>query len=120
MADSTVNQTIGFGSEVKPYAERMLATAEQASLRPYESYAGGDVGARVAQFNPLQQQAFGSAASMAPSAITGQAATGLQGIAERAGYFDQFVAGRNRHDRTFRVHRGIGRRAGPGFAENCQ
>ena len=85
MADSTVTQTVGFDPTVKPYAERMLANAEQASQRPYEQYAGGDVGARVAQFNPLQQQAFTAAGGMQPSEITGQAASGLQGIAERAG-----------------------------------
>lgn len=85
MADSKVTQVTGFGEEVKPYAQRMLASAEQAAQRPYEQYAGGDVGARVAQFTPLQQQAFGAAGEMQPSAITGQAATGLQGIAERAG-----------------------------------
>lgn len=55
----------------KPYVERMLGKAEAATNAPYQAYGGQ----RVAEFSPLQQQAFQGAANLGPA---GQVGTGTQ------------------------------------------
>ena len=77
---STEYQT-GFADPIRPFGERLLASAEQATNRPYQQYMGGDVAARIAAFTPMQQQAFAGAAGMQPAAQLGTAT----GMAERAG-----------------------------------
>jgi hypothetical protein len=64
----------------KPYAQEVLGvgsslsfkrdpvTGEITGLQPYQQYTGE----RIAQFTPLQQQAFTGAERMLPSAATGQ------------------------------------------------
>lgn len=60
----------------KPYVERMLGKAEAATSSPYQAYGGQ----RVADFNPLQQQAFQGAANLGPASQIG-AGTQMAGIA---------------------------------------
>jgi hypothetical protein len=55
----------------KPYVERMLGKAEAATNAPYQKYNYD----RVAEFTPLQQQAFQGAANLGPA---GQIGTGTQ------------------------------------------
>jgi hypothetical protein len=51
-----------------PYAQEVLGKGSALSQAPYQAYRGE----RIAQFTPLQQQAFQGATTMAPSAATGQ------------------------------------------------
>lgn len=53
----------------KPYAQEVLGKGAALSEAPYQAYGGE----RIAQFTPLQQQAFQAAGTMAPSAATGEA-----------------------------------------------
>ncbi len=72
----------GFAPVIAPYAEKLLGNAElytDPTLNPYQQY----MGERVAQFSPLQQQAYQNAGLMqaAPqlqdaSALAGQAGLG--------------------------------------------
>jgi hypothetical protein len=55
----------------KPYAQEVLGKGAALSEAPYQAYTGE----RIAQFTPLQQQAFQGAKTMAPSAATGEAVT---------------------------------------------
>jgi hypothetical protein len=52
-----------------PYAQEVLGKGSALSQAPYQAYQGE----RIAQFTPLQQQAFQGAGAMQPSAATGQA-----------------------------------------------
>ena len=47
----------------RPYAERMLGKAEALSDTPYQAYGGE----RIAEFNPMQQQAFQEAQNLQPA-----------------------------------------------------
>lgn len=81
MADPTqVTETqYGFAGQLAPYAETVLGQAAgltDTTQNPYMQYQGD----RQAQFTPLQQQSFDSAALQAP-AYQNQAATGLAGLA---------------------------------------
>lgn len=58
----TVTQTT-IPAYAKEYAERLLGKAEALTESPYVPYGGQ----RVAEFTPLQQQAFESAANLAPA-----------------------------------------------------
>lgn len=60
----------------QPYVERMLGKAEATTERPYQAYEGE----RIAGFNPLQQQAFQTAANLGPAQQLGQG-TQLAGLA---------------------------------------
>ena len=83
MADSiptAIQQTqIGFAPEISPYAQNLLgqaAAVTDTTQNPYMQYQGE----RVAQFSPLQQQAYQNAALMrAAPQLTD--ATGLAGLA---------------------------------------
>jgi hypothetical protein len=81
MADPTqVTETqYGFAGQLAPYAETVLGQAAgltDTTQNPYMQYQGD----RQAQFTPLQQQSFDSAALQAP-AYQNEAATGLAGLA---------------------------------------
>lgn len=58
------------------YAKRLLGTAERRSYEGYQPYTGQ----MVAEFNPLQTQAFTDIAGMTPAAQLSQA-TGFAGLA---------------------------------------
>lgn len=60
----------------RPYVERMLGKAEAATNAPYQAYRGQ----RVAEFTPLQQQAFQGAANLGPAGQIG-AGTQMAGLA---------------------------------------
>lgn len=86
MAEPQVSQTTltqtAIPDYAKPYVERMLGNAESIAdpnINPYMQYMGD----RVAQFTPLQQQAFTGAQRMqvAPQL---QKATDLTGLASQA------------------------------------
>ena len=64
----------------RPYVERMLGKAEAFSEAPYQAYGGQ----RVADFSPMQQQAFQSAANLGPAKQIG-VGTQLAGIAGLGG-----------------------------------
>ena len=74
----------------KPYVERMLGKAEAATGAPYQAYGGQ----RVAEFSPLQQQAFQGAANLGPAGQIGAGTqfagiAGLQGIGAGQQYAQQ-------------------------------
>lgn len=77
---TTVQETqYGFADQLAPYAETLLGQAAgltDTNQNPYMQYQG----TRQAQFTPLQQQAFNSAALQAP-AYQNESATGLAGLA---------------------------------------
>lgn len=54
-----------------PYAQEVLGKGSALAQAPYQAYTGE----RIAQFTPLQQQAFQGAGAMRPSAATGEAVT---------------------------------------------
>jgi len=60
----------------KPYAQQTLAKGEALTSVPYQQYQGE----RIAQFTPLQQQAFQGAGALTPSQL-GTQAGGLAGAA---------------------------------------
>lgn len=65
---STVTQTT-IPEYARPYVERMLGKAEALSNAPYQAYGGQ----RLADFSPLQQQAFQGAAELGPADQLGTA-----------------------------------------------
>jgi hypothetical protein len=67
-----------------PYAQEVLGKGSALAQAPYQAYTGE----RIAQFTPLQQQAFQGAASMAPSAATGEAVTRALGTS-----YDPYATG---------------------------
>jgi hypothetical protein len=68
---SSVTQTQDLPDWAIPYAQEVLGKGSALSNAPYQAYQGE----RIAQFTPLQQQAFQGATNMQPSAATGQAVT---------------------------------------------
>ena len=69
----------GFAEPIRPYAEEMLGKAQlytDVDLNPYQQY----MGERVAQFTPLQQQAYENAALMQTAPQLGDA-TAMAGMA---------------------------------------
>lgn len=81
MADTTYTNTVGFAPEVAPLANDVVAKTRALITTPYQNY----VRDRIAQFNPLQQQSFASAARLGPTSQSLDAATGLRALADRAG-----------------------------------
>jgi hypothetical protein len=74
----------------RPYVERMLGKAEAATNAPYQAYGGQ----RIAEFNPLQQQAFQGAANLGPAQQVGVGSqfaglAGLQGLGAGQQYAQQ-------------------------------
>ena len=84
MPDSSIPTQVtqtnyGFAPEVAPYAQQLLGQAQaltDTSTNPYMQYQGE----RLAQFTPLQQQAFQNAGLM-QTAPQLQDATALAGMA---------------------------------------
>jgi len=83
MADPTqvTNYQVGFSPEMAPYAQDVLGQAQALtdfSQNPYQQYQGDT----IAQFTPLQQQAFGNAATMtsAPQLQDASALAGMAGL----------------------------------------
>jgi hypothetical protein len=78
----TINQTqVTIPDYAKPYVENLLGLAEgytNPNARPYEQYMGD----RVAQFSPLQQQAYENAGLMqtAPQLQDATALAGMSGL----------------------------------------
>ena len=72
---TTVNQN-NIPPELLPYATQVLGTASKLIQTPYQQYPGQ----QVANFSPLQNQAFNNIQQMQPSAATNQA-TALAGMA---------------------------------------
>jgi len=71
-ATSTSQTTSNIPDWAIPYATKLLGNAEaltDAPTNPYQTYAGN----RVADFNPLQNQAFSNVAGMTTNAGTGNA-----------------------------------------------
>jgi len=66
---SSVTQTQDLPDWAIPYAQEVLGKGAALANAPYQAYQGE----RIAQFTPMQQQAFQGATTMAPSAATGQA-----------------------------------------------
>ena len=67
-----------------PYAQEVLGKGAALTQTPYQSYQGE----RIAGFQPLQQTAFQGAATMAPSAATGEAVTRALGTS-----YDPYATG---------------------------
>jgi hypothetical protein len=72
---TTVNQN-NIPPELLPYATQVLGTASKLIQTPYQQYPGQ----QVANFSPLQNQAFQNIQQMQPNAATNQA-TALAGMA---------------------------------------
>jgi hypothetical protein len=74
---STVNQS-NLPEYARPYFEDIMARGQTASQVEYQPYTGQ----RVADFNPMQQQAFQGVAGLGPSPLNAPAAgfTGAAGI----------------------------------------
>ena len=76
----------GFAEPIRPYAETLLGQAElltDTELNPYMQYMGD----KVAQFTPLQQQAYQNARAMqaAPQLGDATALSGMAGLGQLAG-----------------------------------
>jgi len=94
MADPIQQQVITYGlpGEVAPYAQDLLGRAQAMTdwtQYPYQVYQGE----RLAQFSPLQQQAFAGAQAMeaAPQLADASAMAGTAGL--RALAYDQYQPG---------------------------
>ena len=77
---NTTQTTTTIPEYARPYVERMLGKAEAFSETPYQAYGGQ----RVADFSPMQQQAFQGAANLGPAKQLG-VGTQLAGIAGLGG-----------------------------------
>jgi hypothetical protein len=77
---NTTQTTTTIPEYARPYVERMLGKAEAFSETPYQTYGGQ----RVADFSPMQQQAFQSAANLGPAKQIG-VGTQLAGMAGLGG-----------------------------------
>ena len=64
----------------QPYAQQMLGQTQALTNSPYQQYTGQ----RIADFSPLQQQAFNDVANMQTNAGTGAAMGYSQDVAQRA------------------------------------
>jgi hypothetical protein len=71
----------------QPYAKESLAKASALADAPYQTYSGE----RIAQFSPLQQQAFGRAEGQQVAGQIGFG-TGLAGLAGTSSFGDQGTA----------------------------
>ena len=84
---SSVTQTQDLPDWAIPYAQEVLGKGSALSQAPYQAYQGE----RIAQFTPLQQRAFQGAATMGPSAATGEAVTRALGTS-----YDPYATGQFR------------------------
>ncbi len=87
---STTQTTTTIPEYAKPYVERMLGKAEATTERPYQTYGGQ----RVAEFTPLQQQAFQGASELGPTQQVAQGSqyagiAGIQGLGAGQRYASQ-------------------------------
>ena len=76
MTTQTVINETRLAPEIASNLGTALGRAAALSNQPYQAYSGE----RIAQFAPLQTQAFGSAANLGPTAALGQAQGALTGI----------------------------------------
>lgn len=83
-APASSTQTQDLPDWAKPYAQEVLGKGAALSEAPYQAYGGE----RIAQFTPLQQQAFQGAGTMAPSAATGEAVSRALGAS-----YDPYATG---------------------------
>jgi hypothetical protein len=76
-SQQTVTQT-SIPQYARPYVERMLGKAEALSETPYQAYGGN----RIAEFDPMQQQAFQEAQNLGPARQigTGTQLAGMAGL----------------------------------------
>ena len=77
---NTTQTTTTIPEYARPTVERMIGRAEAYSKTPYQPYGGQ----RIAEFTPLQQQSFESAANLGPTAQTGMASQLAAGAGLRA------------------------------------
>ncbi len=77
---NTTQTTTTIPEYARPYVERMLGKAEAFSETPYQAYGGQ----RIADFSPMQQQAFQGAANLGPAKQLG-VGTQLAGMAGLGG-----------------------------------
>lgn len=115
MADQIVQNQIGFAPEIAPFAQNLLGMAQGQAFTyqrdaqgnvvkdaqglpiptgfqqqpTYQQYAQqqGISPERVAQFTPLQQQAFAGAGQLGYNPYSVGAASGLAGLAQQAGNY---------------------------------
>ena len=75
--NSSVSQT-SIPEYARPYVERMLGKAEAFSNTPYQAYGGN----RIAEFDPMQKQAFQEVQNLGPSKQlgTGTQLAGMAGL----------------------------------------
>jgi hypothetical protein len=83
----TQRQIVDLPEWAKPYAKESLGKAQALSATPYQAYGGE----RIAQFTPLQQQAFGRAGDQQVAGQVGFG-TGLAGLAGISSFGDQGTA----------------------------
>ena len=84
---SNITQTQDLPDWAIPYAQEVLGKGSALAQAPYQAYTGE----RVAQFTPLQQQAFQGAGAMKPSAATGEAVNRALGTS-----YDPYATGQFR------------------------
>lgn len=65
--ESTTSTTTTIPEYAKPYVERMLGRAEATTQRPYQAFGGQ----RIAEFDPMQKQAFSEASALQPASQIG-------------------------------------------------
>ena len=83
----TQRQIVDLPEWAKPYAKESLGKAQALSATPYQAYGGE----RIAQFTPLQKQAFGRAEGQQVAGQVGFG-TGLAGLAGISSFGDQGTA----------------------------
>lgn len=81
----TVTQT-NIPEWAQPYATRVFGQAEALTQAPYQQYQGQ----RIANFSPMQQQAFMGLAGMQPSGQLAEASDIASGVAQQAGQYGQY------------------------------
>jgi hypothetical protein len=86
-ANTTQQVTQELPAWARPYAKESLAKASALADTPYQTYGGE----RVAQFSPLQQQAFGQAGQQQVAGQIGFG-SGLAGLAGTSSFGDQGTA----------------------------
>ena len=87
-SSQTVNQT-NLPAWAQPYSENILGKAEaltDTNKNPYTPYTGQ----RVADFTPMQQQAFQGIQGMQPNAATGAGVDVAANVAQQAGQYGNY------------------------------
>lgn len=87
-ASQTVEQT-SIPDYAKPYVQATLGKADALTSAPHQAYGGE----RVAQFTPLQQQAFGAAQGLGPASQLGTATQFAQQAGQAAQTAGQYQPG---------------------------